>query len=211
MALSRAARLTLWVALVVAVFVYLIVVELGINAGRIHHGVEVRGGITVGGLTPAEAEARLTKRAEAMLGEPVVFGTEALGPFTICPDVEAAIEIVEAAIEKGAPQSSECAEESLPSAGWRPGVSRTVDEAMSVGRSDGPFAALAERIDAWWGGAKVAWKGRPNPKMLDELVDRIERRAVERGMELDRERFKKKIWRALNSWPRHDFYRLPTT
>lgn len=65
-------RLALVLAGVTAVFVYLVVVDLGMHAGRVHRGVEVAG-FDVGGLTELEAFEALRERQELLEATAVVF------------------------------------------------------------------------------------------------------------------------------------------
>ena len=69
---------------VVILVAYVAVVELGINAGRIHFGVTVRG-MDVGGLTVEEAVQRLEGRAALLDSKPIVFGSEGLGRVSVFP------------------------------------------------------------------------------------------------------------------------------
>lgn len=59
------AKFLLVVGLVVGALGYLVVVDLGVNAGRIHYGVSVEK-VDVGGLTAPEAVELLTERGEAL-------------------------------------------------------------------------------------------------------------------------------------------------
>ncbi|MDQ3952149.1 MAG: hypothetical protein M3279_04165 [Actinomycetota bacterium] len=65
-------RLALAVVGVVAVAGYLILVDLGMHAGRVHRGVNVAG-FDVGGLTEIEAFEALRERQELLEDTPLVF------------------------------------------------------------------------------------------------------------------------------------------
>src|SRR5688500_8733467 len=70
MTLSLRAKILMAIAALVGLVAFLIVVDLGINAGRIHYGVSVSGA-DVGGLTRSEALEKLTARAEEIGETPI--------------------------------------------------------------------------------------------------------------------------------------------
>jgi hypothetical protein len=70
--MSRTAKVLLVLGAVVGLVGFLVIVDLGVNAGRIHYGVEVED-IDVGGLTAPEAFARLDERGE-LLKKSFAFG-----------------------------------------------------------------------------------------------------------------------------------------
>lgn len=190
MKLSRLAKILLFAAVVVSVLAYLVIVDLGINAGRIHYGVEVEGGLDIGGMTAAEADDVLEARADAMARAPITLAAEGISvsfyprlPVT-APDDELGV-------------------------GWFANRPETIAAALDVGRDGGPLRAVLDRATAWVAGVKVAWKGRPTAFKVSRLLDVIENRADQRGYELDRTRLRIKIRRVLNTWPRKDFYRIP--
>ena len=193
MAVSRLSKVFLVSAAFVGVLAWLIVVELGVNAGRIHYGVELRGDLQLGGLTRAEARDLLRDRAEAMLYEPVVLGAEGIGPIRVYP-------------RRPKPDDSD---ERIRAVGWNPRYAETLDALMEVGRKDAPFGALADRVGAYFGGTKVSWQGAPQAYRVGKVIDYIEGKASKRGFDLDRPALRIKIRQALNDYPRRAFYRIP--
>jgi hypothetical protein len=65
-------RLLLATTGVVTLFAYLVVVDLGMHAGRVHRGVEVAG-LDIGGLTELDAFEALRERQELLEEIPLVF------------------------------------------------------------------------------------------------------------------------------------------
>jgi hypothetical protein len=191
-ALTRNARITLKAGAVVAVLAFLMIVEFGISAGRIHYGVEVRGGLEIGGMTPSEADEVLEERAQEMLADDIVLG----GPGVTV---------------RFYPQKPDGVTGDVLTAGWAPGRPATIEAALAVGRKDAPFGALADRWKAWVSGVKIAWKGHPLPRRIKQIIDTVEELGEEQGLTLDRVALRVKIRRVLNTWPRRDVYRIPFT
>lgn len=192
MAISRISRVVL-VTIGVLVFLgYLLVVEVGVNAGRIHYGVTVRGGVNVGGMTAAEAYEALEEQAQAMLADDIVLGGQGVHV-------------------RFYPRRPEDVSEDRLQAAWSPQRAETVEAAMAVGREDAPFGALFDRFRAWFGGVKVNWQGRARSPSVTQIIDKVERLGAREGLVLDRPALRLKIRRALNSWPRRPFYRIPFT
>ena len=192
MAVSRTARFVLIVGAVLAFVGYVLVVELGINAGRIHYGVTVRGGVDLGGMTAAEAFEALEEQAEAMLADDIVLGGQGVHV-------------------RFYPRRPEGVSERRLHAAWSPQRAETVSAAMEVGRKDAPFGALYDRFRAWFGGVKVTWQGKARSPSVTKIIDKVERLGRRDGLVLDRPALRVKIRRALNSWPRRPFYRIPFT
>jgi hypothetical protein len=179
---------------VVVVLAWLLIVEFGINAGKVHYGVELRGDLDVGGMTRAEARALLKERAQEMFFEPVVLGAEDIGPINVYPRN---------------PQF-EIAKEDVRAVDWNPRYTKTIDALMAVGRKDGPISAVSDRFDAYFGGVKVPWQGAPAAfKVTERVIDPIEKLAAEEGLTVDRDELRVKLRQALNEWPRQPFYRIP--
>ena len=189
MKLSRLARTVLTVVAVLVALAYVVVVDLGVNAGRIHHGVEIRGGVDVGGLTAPEAEEVLLDRTEVMRFTPVLLGGKGIS-VRFYPN-----------LPPGEPDAI--------AVGWQPRRGETIAAALEVGREDAPLGALVDRWRAWLGGVVVPLQGRPHAPRVTALIDLVEQRGEERGYELNREALRLKIRRALNRWPRRPFYRIP--
>ncbi|MDQ3955065.1 MAG: hypothetical protein M3285_05910 [Actinomycetota bacterium] len=190
MTLSGKAKLVITAVMLGAILLYLVIVDLGVSAGRIHHGVEIRGGLEVGGMTRSEASDRLKNRVKLMLNDEIVLGGEGLSVHFF-------------------PRRPPGAPEDALAAGWRPRRKETIEAAFEVGRTDGPFAALADRVDAWFGGLKISWQGAPKALRVNEILCAVERRAQKRGLALDRTALRLKIRQLLNTWPRKPFYRIP--
>lgn len=66
------AKLALGAAAAVGLVVYLVIVDLGMHAGRVHRGVKVAG-FDIGGLTELEAFDALRERQELLEETPIVF------------------------------------------------------------------------------------------------------------------------------------------
>jgi hypothetical protein len=181
MGLSGPARALLVASIATAVLVYLVIVELGVNAGRIHYRVSLVGGVDLGGLTEDEARAMLLRRAQLLSSGRIHFGAEGIGSVVFTPE----------------------------QVGWRGGPLKTLDEAMGVGRDAGWLGALGERLQAWLFGVRLRWAKGADVRRVTEIIDRVEREANARGKVLNRPRFRSKIRRALVSWPRKRLYRIP--
>jgi hypothetical protein len=167
---------------VVILVAYVAVVELGINAGRIHFGVTVRG-MDVGGLTVEEAVQRLEGRAALLDSKPIVFGSEGLGRVSVFPsDLR-----------------------------WMGSLEKTAEEAAAIGRDGGLFTAVSDRVVAYLDGIDVSWEGGPRPRKVSKLINSIEKMAAEEGLELDRAHLRGKIKRLLQRWPRARWYRIPVS
>lgn len=192
MAVSRLSRLVLITIGVMLFLGYLLVVELGVNAGRIHYGVTVRGGVNVGGMTAAEAFEALEDQAQAMLADDIVLGGQGVHV-------------------RFFPRRPEDVSEERLQAAWSPERAATVEAAMAVGRDNAPLGALVDRFRAWFGGVRVPWQGRARSPSVTKIIDKVERLGAKDGLVLDRPALRLKIRRALNSWPRRPFYRIPFT
>jgi hypothetical protein len=158
---------------VAGVVVYVLIVDFGISAGRIHHGVSVAG-VEVGGLTEEEAGEVLERRVRLLSSKPVTF----FGP---------------GMWERVTPAS----------VGWRPRPGRSAAAALRIGRANAPLGALSDRWRAWFGGVDLRWAGTTSSRRMRLYVDRIERRANDLGYELDRPKLRRKIKRGINAWPRY--------
>ena len=172
---SSSTKTLLVVGAVVGGTIFLLIVEFGISAGRVHHGVTVAGH-DVGGLAFAELQSDLTDRAETLNTEPVCF---------VRDDLRLCI----------SPEQVE----------WRPGTRATADSAYQVGRTDAPWGALSERARAWVGGVNVQWEGGPNAASVGRVLDRWETIFVARGLELKRGLMRYRIRRAITTYPRQTF------
>jgi hypothetical protein len=177
---SGGARYYLGTLALVGVLVYVPIVDLGVSAGRIHHGVSVAG-VDVGGLTEPEAAEVLARRVELVGSEEVFF---------FGPGIRELVDPV--------------------AIGWRPKPASSAQVAMEIGRKDGLLGALRDRWRGWFGGIELRWAGKPSSPKVRALVDDVERRARAQGYVLDRAKFRRKIKRGINTWPRRPL-RIPVT
>jgi hypothetical protein len=195
MAVSRLSKSMLISAGVIAVISWLLIVEFGVNAGRIHYGVNLQGDLKVGGMTRSEALTVLRERADDMFYEPVVLGGEGIGPINVYPRP---------------PLNVDPDKDEVRAVSWHPRYNKTVDALMDVGRKNGPVNSISDRFDAYFGGVEIRWQGAPLVGKVTKLViDPIEELAAKQGLTLDRGKLRAKVHRALNEWPRKPFYRIP--
>jgi hypothetical protein len=180
--LSRRAKASIAGVTVLSLILFGIVVDLGINAGVVHHGVTVSGQ-DVGGLTLEETQSALKDHRGRLRQAEICFSG---------PDFE----------DCRLPEDF----------GWFPSEERirTVAlEAFDVGRTGGPLTALRERLRAWSGGIKLSFPHSVQPLMVTNVIDEWEQTLIESDLRLDRERARARIKDALTAWPRRTF-RLPT-
>jgi hypothetical protein len=116
-----------FVLALIALVLFLLVVEFGVSAGRIHYGVEVDG-VDVGGLTLTEAQGVLDRRGDELKTSPIVFGAEGF-------DCRFTPEEI----------------------GWGPQPFDTATKAMGIGRPLASLDSIRERVDAWFTGIKLTW------------------------------------------------------
>ncbi|HEX2294159.1 MAG TPA: hypothetical protein VHN37_02495 [Actinomycetota bacterium] len=179
---SLRARLALALLGLLALAGYLVVVDLGMHAGRVHRGVNVSG-FDVGGLTEIEAFDALRERQQLLAETPVVFIANGFD----CRALPADPEGVE--------------DESVPDLGWSPQPFNTAQDAMEVGRG-GLLAGLRERIDAWLGGYRIGWAGTVDPAKVDDFLDYCEENAAVVDATIDRPKLRFRIRRAIVTYPR---------
>jgi hypothetical protein len=154
---------------------YLVLIDLGINAGRVHRGVRVDG-IEIGGLTLAEAVALLEDAGEDLKEQEIIPTAEGFDCRFTPREV-----------------------------GWGPQPFDTVQMAMRVGRADAPFGALADRVRAYLGGIEIDWAGKPNRRKVGRLLNRCEQQAAALGAVIDRRALRIEIRRTLRSTTRRRF------
>lgn len=172
MTLSARAKIVLAIASLVGVFLYLVVVDLGLNAGRIHHGVYVRD-IDVGGLTKDEAAALLDEQSDRLAVAPVILTREGMS----------------------------CNFEPTE-LGWDPRPADTAIAAYRVGRGTDWLAALGTRAKAWLAGATIDWNDQLDRSAVKELVDYCDEQAAGLGYQLRRPKLRERIREAIKTWPR---------
>lgn len=178
MTLSLRAKIALSLFVLLGVAAYLVVVDLGVSAGRVHHGVWIadNAGLDLGGLTREEATALLEERELEMTRAPVFFTREGF----------------------------EC--EFLPSElGWDARPFETAVAAFRIGRGESPLRALGTRIRAWLGGVRVDWADELDSTAVSRFIDNCEVQATALGYDLKRYRLRKRIAKAVTTWPRTVF------
>ena len=173
-------RVMLGVLVLVGLLAYAIVVDLGANAGKVHHGVSVEG-FRVSGLTESDAFGRLEARAEELETTGVVFQTGPLSFRFVPSDLN-----------------------------WDFKVDETTDRAMGVGRTGGPFGAVWDRARAWISGVEVEWAGSFFPRSrLAGSFNALEERATLFGYVIDRDALRREIRSAIKDLPRRSSYEIP--
>lgn len=175
MRLRRRTKLAMVAAALIGGVVWVVLMDLGVNAGRIHYGVHVEG-VAVGGMTFEEAVAVLESKAEELQEEPVVLSAEGMECSFVPEDL-----------------------------GWRAKTKRTVAIARDVGFGGGFVAALGDRLKAWFSGVEVEWARAMEGRRVRALIDDCEEQAVALGLELDRGRLRGLIARAIVTLPRRIF------
>jgi hypothetical protein len=178
--ISRRTKFLLGAATVLGVLSFLIIVDLGVNAGRIHRGVEVSG-IDVGGLTEDEAYGKLYPIGEEMSETPIVF----FGNTFECRLVPEEL-------------------------GWGPQVAGTADAAYGVGRAESLFEDGLDRVKAWFGKADVRWTGKPNTRRVGAWINQCEKSGAARGEDVDKANLRFLLKTALRTWPRPQIWDIPT-
>jgi hypothetical protein len=154
---------------------YVVLIDLGVNAGRVHRGVRVDG-IEIGGLTLGEAAKLLEDAGEDLEGQEIIPTAEGFDCRFTPREV-----------------------------GWGPQPFDTAQMAMRVGRDDAPFGALADRVRAYLGGIEIDWAGKPKRRKVGLLIDTCEQQAADLGVVIDRYALRVEIRRALNSTTRRMF------
>lgn len=134
---------------------YLVLVDLGVNAGRVHYGVHVDG-FEIGGHTFTEAVELLAEHGAEVRDTPVRYR---VGSFS-CGFTPGRI-------------------------GWGPQPHDTAEAAMNVGRPLRSAVSLGERVDAWLGGLRVEWADDADPAEVEEVVERCRAKARDAGHPLN--------------------------
>lgn len=161
---------------VLALPAWIVLMDFGINAGRIHYGVNVEG-IDVGGMTFDEAVETLESKAERLQEEPVVLSAEGM----------------------------ECSFLPEDDLGWTAKPKKTTEKARSVGFDGGVLTALGDRLAAWFAGVDVEWARAIDRAQVRSLIDDCEEQAEALGLELDRAKLRGLIARSIVTWPRGIF------
>ena len=178
MSMSTATKTVFALVGLLGLVAYLIVVDLGISAGRVHHGVWIaeNADLDLGGLTREEATTVLEERELELERAPVFFTREGF----------------------------EC-EFLPPELGWDGRPFETAVAAFRIGRGDSPLRAIGTRVRAWRGGVHVDWADDLDSSAVTRFIDDCEIQAEALGYDLRRYRFRKKIARAITTWPRTAF------
>lgn len=172
MTLSVRAKIGLVLAIVIGLSAYLVIMDYGLNAGRIHRGVNVRG-IDVGGLTRFEAEDILEVEGDKLAEGPVILTREGMSCNFLPTEL-----------------------------GWDPRPSATAAAAYRVGRGLSWPDAIGNRIKAWVAGARVDWNDVLDRDAVSHLIDDCELQAEALGYEIRRARLRDLISEAIKTWPR---------
>lgn len=172
MTLSLRAKIVLTVLILVGIAVFLLIVDLGVNAGRIHHGVHVTD-MDLGGLTREEAVERLSERGFDLQEAPVIVTRENVSCHFVPTEL-----------------------------GWEAKPFETAVAAYRIGRGESRMKALGTRIRAWFGGVTIDWADELDRAAVKRLLDRCEFHAEAVGYEVRRYRLRQKIARAITTWPR---------
>ena len=175
MNLSTRAKALVSIGLLLGLVAWVVLLDYGINAGRIHYGVHVRG-TDVGGMTLEEAIEVLQERGKEMRYEPVVMSAEGIRCDFIPDEV-----------------------------GWRLKPKSTAEAARDVGFRGGLSTSLRERLKAWFTGVRVDWVDTPNVRKVTAVIDDCEEQAEALHLELDRYKLRLLIRRAIVTWPRRIF------
>lgn len=182
MNVSKRTRILLAVAAALAVLAYLVIVDMGVSAGRIHRGVEVKG-IDVGGLTLIEANRKLTPIGTTWESESLVFTPEQ-GGFNCIVKVKRL--------------------------GWSKRTFDTAESAFAVGRDGAPFGALWDRARAWAGGVSVEWFDSLDADKVAAFIDDCRQAASSTGVEVDGVALAEMLDEIVGSWPYEQTHELPT-
>ena len=164
-----------------ALLVYAVIADLGLSAGRVHYGVDVKG-VEVGGLTLLEAGRKLDEVGSDLAGRAITFSAG-----------DASCVLTPAEV------------------GWNDRSFDTAARAMEVGRTGGPLTALWDRARAWLVGVTVEWDDGPNQRPLREFLDACEARAERAGLTLDRAALAEAVRDALGRLPFRAALPLPVS
>ncbi len=180
MIVSRVSRAVIGLVAVLGLLVYLAIIDFGVSAGRIHHGVFVQG-IDVGGLTETEAARVLEENGRERRQSRVYFGREGLRRLSFTPR----------------------------ELGWWPHAEATAEAAMQIGRGGSPIQDIFERVRGWFGGVAIRWASPPRAGKVARVIERWEAVARKHGLEINRGFLRYKIRRAVVFQPPQTLFRLP--
>jgi hypothetical protein len=173
------ARVVLASVGLLGIFAFLVIAELGINAGLIHYGVKI-GHVDVGGMSPVAAERLLDQVGKEMESTPIVFRGGALGTYSWTPS----------------------------ELGWAPRKFEMSAEAMDVGRTGGLSRSLADRLRSWTRGVELGW-GPANRVDARSVAEAVAEEAESAGLNVDVQKLESRMLKATWDWPRRPFYEIP--
>jgi hypothetical protein len=177
--LSITARIVLSVVAAFGACIYLVVADLGINAGLIHYGVSV-GQVDVGRMTDGEAGQLIEEAGEEMAASPIVFTADGLPMYSWLPD----------------------------ELGWQPRATLMVERALKVGRREALTTSISERFSSYFGGLILRWE-RPKGWRVRQAIADVAADAALIDLDVDEEKMARMIRHAARSWPRKEFYPIP--
>jgi len=164
---------------VVGLFTFVVIADLGINAGLIHYGVKV-GHLDVGGMSPVAAERLIEDVGREMASTPIVFRGGRLGTYSWMPsELE-----------------------------WAPRKFEMSAAAMKVGRRGNILRSLGDRLKSWTRGIQIDWAG-PSRQRVRLLVRAVAEDAEGLGLTVDQEDMQALMREAAWDWPRRPFYEIP--
>jgi len=164
---------------VLGFFSFVVIADLGINAGLIHHGVKI-GHLDVGGMSPVAAERLVQKVGREVASTPIVFRGDSLGTYSWLPS----------------------------DLGWEPRTFEMTAQAMNVGRRGNVFRSFGDRLRSWAGGIEIRW-GAPSQNKIRLLALALAEEAEQQGLTVDRAELQSRMRAATWDWPREPFYEIP--
>jgi hypothetical protein len=179
--LSVTARLVLCLVAALGACVYLVVADLGINAGLIHYGVQV-GHVEVGRMTDAEATQTIEDAGAEMAATPIVFTADGLSTYSWLPE----------------------------ELGWQPRATLMTERALKVGRRRVLTQSISERVASYFGGVTLRWE-RPRGWRVNRAVEDVAADAALMGLDVDEAKMARMIRHAARTWPRKNSYQIPLT
>jgi len=164
---------------VVGIFSFVVIADLGINAGLIHYGVKI-GHLDVGGMSPVAAERLVQEVGREVASTPIVFRGGSLGTYSWTPS----------------------------DLGWEPRTFEMTERAMKVGRRGNVFRSFGDRLRSWAGGIQIRW-GAPSRNMIRLLALAVAEEAERQGLAVDQAELQSRMRAATWDWPREPFYEIP--
>jgi hypothetical protein len=185
---SFSAKLVLVAFGLIAALAFVVIAELGINAGHVHYGVRV-GSVDIGGMTQIDAAKALE---QSKSNDPLKQRMKQTAVTFTKGDLK--LSVVPGRV------------------GWRVDAAATADRAMQVGRN-GVLRSAGDRIKAYLGGVSLPWAGSPSSTKVGFLLNHWAKKIRAAGYTFtqeDRSHFRYKIKRAMSAWPR-TLQRIPVS